>query len=132
MSWSAGRRKDNDSVGIPILTCDCRGKSFPHIRLLKYHSCLVVDYLSEHIRAKDSAIVYYYFDYKSQQPHSDVVGVLIKQFCLLKATIPQAVLDLYGHGAEDEQWPSLSSLLVVLQLLAAEFKQSYIILDALD
>ena len=131
VSWPAWRGKEHDHVRNSILHITVANHR-SYKTLLNEDSSFVIDYLSEGSMAKDLGIAYYYFDYKNQQPLNDVVAALVKQFCLLKTTIPYAVLNLFDSRADDEQRPSLSSLLKVLRLLSGQLKQSYIILDAVD
>jgi hypothetical protein len=76
---------------------------------------------------------YFYFSYRTQTPIYQVVLALVEQFYLKSRTVATEVQELEKRTIqlEPRELP-LVELITVLMSVAARFRRSYIVLDALD
>jgi hypothetical protein len=102
------------------------------IKLL--HSSTIIENISQHCKTEVSiAYAYFFFDGRDSQNalqlHENLIRSLIKQFSVQCASIPNALVQLYGGG---HQQPHIRLLNDVLLHLLDSFQEVYIIIDSLD
>ncbi|KAF3059041.1 Ankyrin repeat domain-containing protein 50 [Trichoderma lentiforme] len=77
----------------------------------------------------DSAVLYWYFNYRNPKQHTLILPSLLLQLIDQLPTLHPAIGDLYGHG---KAMPNKPILIQSIDTLLREFKQSFLVLDALD
>ena len=81
-----------------------------------------------------SAVLYFYFDFNdnSKQEHEKMIRSLLAQTLRYCVDVPQQVESLYSSCMEGGWQPTCEELLEALYQTMASFKETFIILDALD
>ncbi|KKP07752.1 hypothetical protein THAR02_00140 [Trichoderma harzianum] len=77
----------------------------------------------------DSAVLYWYFNYRNPKQHTLILPSLLLQLIDQLPTLHPVIGDLYGHG---KAMPNKPILIQSIDTLLREFKQSFLVLDALD
>ncbi|KAL7781390.1 hypothetical protein V8C43DRAFT_319824 [Trichoderma afarasin] len=77
----------------------------------------------------DSAVLYWYFNYRNPKQHTLILPSLLLQLIYRFPTLHPAIGELYGHG---KAMPNKSIVVKSIDTLLREFKQSFLVLDALD
>lgn len=82
-------------------------------------------------RHDDTGVAYIYFDHEENdvQRREDLLASLLKQ---LAARDIKLVKELYDHHQEMQTKPKAPELLRTLELVIQRYKQTFVILDALD
>jgi hypothetical protein len=95
---------------------------------------LVIDQLRSTFTGQDVAIAFFYFDYHDQgyQSPANVVASILKQLASQKSILPLAVTELHKRFEKQQDHPQLQDLETTLLLTCQEFRQIFIIIDALD
>jgi hypothetical protein len=95
---------------------------------------LVIDNLRSTFVEQGVAIAFFYFDYRDQdnQSPAKVVASILKQVASLKPKLPHPVAELHKRCEEKRDDPQLQDLQNTLLLTCQEFRQTFIIVDALD
>jgi hypothetical protein len=84
-------------------------------------------------RAEGAAIAYFYFDFRDEQ--SRRVKIMLHSIVLqlsAQSPNPYSALDRLYKLSEGQTLPTYKDLLGILDELLSEFRDSYIVLDALD
>lgn len=102
--------------------------------LIYFVRSLVIDEVSRSVNCDDTGIAYIYCDYadRGDQTVENMIASLTKQLSLRTASIPNPVRELYRQCNQGKSRPDLSKIMETLKLLCIEFKQVFIVLDALD
>jgi hypothetical protein len=95
---------------------------------------LVIDKLGTVFDCKDVGIAFFYFDYRDQdnQSAADIVASMLKQLASLKSPLPRSVVEFHKQFEKQRDRPRLKDLETTLLLACREFRQTFIIIDALD
>ena len=92
----------------------------------------------EHIQGQyiqpENALGYYYFDFNDSQKRKvdNFVSSITSQLCSQLAFLPESMRDLWLECHEGRQRPLLKKLMRVLFCLLADFKEVFLVVDALD
>jgi hypothetical protein len=80
------------------------------------------------------ACAYFYFDFNDtkKQRHENLIRSLIDQLSLQSGKISPPLEALFAESQNSRHQPTLASLLSTLQQILGDFRQTYIIIDALD
>ena len=80
------------------------------------------------------AVTYFYFDFTDveKQRHDNMIRSLITQLSLRCTGAPGALAALFSSCMDGERQPTSDALLTTLQQMIGEFKEVFVILDALD
>ncbi|KAK4074090.1 hypothetical protein Trihar35433_3564 [Trichoderma harzianum] len=76
-----------------------------------------------------SAVLYWYFNYGDPKQHTSIFPSLLLQLICKFPTLHPVIGQLYGHG---KAMPNKTILVKSIDILLREFKQSFLVLDALD
>ena len=95
---------------------------------------IVVDYLLNNFANDDTKVVYIYCDYKDQaaQTASNLIACLTRQIIGYPKTLPQEITNLYEDLQRQKRRPSFDELNRLLIAMCNKYKQTYVIVDALD
>lgn len=98
-------------------------------------SSMVIDHLLERYQGGDTAVAYFYCDYKEgqQQNASQFAACLLRQLCRPHVAIPAPVAEFYERTRDDfkdQTW--FQGVLQVLHLVASTFPFKFVVVDALD
>ncbi|KAI9827636.1 MAG: hypothetical protein M1819_006925 [Sarea resinae] len=95
---------------------------------------LLIDYIESKNDTEDVGIAFMYFDFQDpkMQTASEIIASLVHQLAKRTKHLPRDLRDLYGELKDGLGQPQFNPLLAVLKSLCNNFKQTYIILDALD
>ncbi|KAH0536261.1 hypothetical protein FGG08_006856, partial [Glutinoglossum americanum] len=102
--------------------------------LIYFVRSLIIDEVSRSVNCDDTGVAYIYCDYadREDQTVENMIASLIKQLSLQTTPIPDPVWELYKQCNQGKSRPDLSKIMETLKLLCIEFKQVFIVLDALD
>ncbi|KAI9881508.1 MAG: hypothetical protein M1830_000071 [Pleopsidium flavum] len=80
------------------------------------------------------AVAYFYFDFNDneKQQYDKMIRSLITQLSMQCKSMPEALESLFSSHRKNGQQPVVSALLATLQQVFQEFRETFIILDALD
>ena len=80
------------------------------------------------------AVIYFYFDFSNleKQLHESLVRSLVMQLSMQSATLPEALDLTYSRCQDGNQQPTADTLLLTLRRMLEDFKETFIIVDALD
>ena len=94
----------------------------------------MVEFLEKDLPLRGVALAFVYCNYKEKlsQTIEYFVGAIIRQLVERKAVIPDYVRTLYGNHRGKGTNPTLTEYLELLQSLAKECSEVYIVIDALD
>lgn len=96
---------------------------------------IVVEELSTRFQDDSSIIVaYIYCNFKRQdeQTLEDLLASVLKQLAQGRSSLPQSVKSLHDRCKSKKTGPSIDDISTVLQSVAAEYSQVFILVDALD
>jgi hypothetical protein len=95
---------------------------------------LVIDQLRCAFTDQNVAIAFFYFDYLDQDHQSpeNVVASILKQLVSYKSMLPRPVAELHERLEKQRGHPKLQDLVTTLLLTCQEFREVFIIIDALD
>lgn len=82
-----------------------------------------------------SAVLYWYFDYSSPQERTLILSSFLMQLIGQIPTLPDTIVELYenkGKGRGKDTGPDTSVLMREIDALLKKFKQSFVVLDAMD
>lgn len=98
-------------------------------------SSTIIEVIFDHCFNKSSfAVLYFYFDFndaEKQRPES-MLRSLIIQLSLQCTNVPQALESLYATSTNGLRQPTYDSLLATLHQMIGIFRETYLIVDALD
>ena len=94
----------------------------------------MVEFLKKDLPIRGVALAFVYYNYKEKlsQTIEYFVGVIMRQLVERKTIIPDYVHTLYKDHRGKGTNPTLTKYLELLQLLAKDCSEVYIIIDALD
>lgn len=94
----------------------------------------MVEFLEKDLPLRGVALAFVYCNHKEKlsQTIEYFVGAIIRQLVERKAVIPDYVRTLYGNHRGKGTNPTLTEYLELLQSLAKECSEVYIVIDALD
>jgi hypothetical protein len=80
------------------------------------------------------AVIYFYFDFNDieKQRHENLIRSLIVQLSMQSTNTPEALNTIYSRHQEGQQQPTTNDLVLTFQHMLGDFRQTFIILDALD
>jgi hypothetical protein len=80
------------------------------------------------------AVAYFYFDFNDseKQRHENLVRSLIVQLAMQSEKTPECLNALFARNQDGQQQPTIDALVLILQHLLRDFKQVFLIFDALD
>lgn len=95
---------------------------------------MVIEHLRGTFTDQGVAIAFFYFDYRDQdyQSSANVVASILKQLASHKSTLPVPIAELHERFGKQRDHPQLQDLQTTLLLTCREFRQIFIIIDALD
>lgn len=94
----------------------------------------MVEFLERDLPIRGVALAFVYCNHKEKlsQTIEYFVGAIVRQLVERKAIIPEYVRTLYGNHRGKGTNPTLAEYLELLQSLAKECSEVYIVIDALD
>ncbi|QYS96332.1 hypothetical protein H0G86_003586 [Trichoderma simmonsii] len=99
-------------------------------------ACCVIDTLEKTFKNDpSSAVLYWYFDYSSPQERTLILSSFLMQLIGQIPTLPDTIVELYenkGKGRGKDTGPDTSVLMREIDALLKKFKQSFVVLDAMD
>ena len=101
---------------------------------LRQSRSVVIDYLLNNFANENTKVAYIYCNYKDQaaQTASNIIACLIRQIIGTTKALPQQLEVLYKDLKDQDRRPSIEELKRLLVALCAQYKSTYIIVDALD
>lgn len=95
---------------------------------------IVVDYLQEHFKSENVAVVFVYFDYKAQQSQTaiDVRTNLLKQLLSHFEDIPAQLEAIYEGSARGNSRPDQLIVTQLLRSCSRRYTSVFAVFDALD
>ncbi|KAL9076997.1 MAG: hypothetical protein Q9161_000630 [Pseudevernia consocians] len=95
---------------------------------------IAIDYLERAFRHKHIPVVYIYCDYRKQQEQTptNLLASILKQLLQHRIPLPEIVMESYDRHVNSGTRPELEEIGTMLKILLAEFRQAYVIVDALD
>ena len=105
--------------------------------LIKIRSSTIIQDVMLYCQAdKTLAIMYFYFDFSDteKQRYENLIRSLVVQLSRQSTNIPEALNVIYSRRQEvqQQQQPTTDDIVLTLQDMLGDFRQSFIILDALD
>ncbi|OPB36873.1 hypothetical protein A0O28_0059530 [Trichoderma guizhouense] len=99
-------------------------------------ACRVIETLEETFKNDpSSAVLYWYFDYRYPQERTLILSSFLMQLIGQIQTLPTTIVELYenkGKGRGNDTGPDTSVLMREIDALLRKFKQSFVVLDAMD
>ena len=98
-------------------------------------SSTIIEDVLHHCHLNSSrAAAYFYFDFNDDQKQSyeKMIRSLITHLSVRSASTPQALESLYSSKMNGNQQPTTNELLTTLRQIIQGFKETFVILDALD
>ena len=98
-------------------------------------SSTIIKDVSKHYSPNPSlAVLYFYFDFNNieKQRHEKMIRSLICQLSSQHVSTPQALESLHSSCMNGERQPVYESLLATLHQMMGHFKETYLVIDALD
>ncbi|KAI9812194.1 MAG: hypothetical protein M1827_004860 [Pycnora praestabilis] len=97
-------------------------------------SSLVIDELKESATGLDRGVAFFYYDYRDQQNQTpaNVIASILKQLAAFRSPLPNSIVDFHNHFERQRDSIQLKDLEAALSRLAGEFRQTFIVIDALD
>jgi hypothetical protein len=125
------------------LTSSWGGEDFSTVRSIKvtlmYCSSATIDYLSEQSRVdKKTAVIYFYWDYQSQQQQTATkfIASLLRQLLCFLPTLPPAMKKFYEQRSSKRSSPESGDfeqlMVLFFEVCKQHFETIFIALDALD
>jgi hypothetical protein len=107
------------------------------VLLIKIRSSTIIQDVMLYCQAdKTLAIMYFYFDFSDteKQRYENLIRSLVVQLSRQSTNIPEALNVIYSRRQEvqQQQQPTTDDIVLTLQDMLGDFRQSFIILDALD
>jgi Cdc6-like AAA superfamily ATPase len=95
---------------------------------------IVVDYLSNAIRAEDVGIAYMYCTYRNRLEQTPIrlLASLLKQLLQELRFIPEGLKNLYEYHIAKNTFPTLDEVSKILNSEMARYSKVFIVIDALD
>ena len=95
---------------------------------------VVVDYLLNNFANDDTKVVYIYCNYKDQvaQTASNLIACLTRQIIGYPKELPQEMPSIYEDLQRQKSRPSFDELNRLLTAMCKKYKQTYVVVDALD
>ena len=95
---------------------------------------IAIDYLERAFRHKHIPVVYIYCDYRKQQEQTptNLLASILKQLLQHRILLPEIVKESYDRHVNSGTRPELEEIGAMLKVLLAEFRQAYVVVDALD
>lgn len=96
---------------------------------------IIIEYLQTKFRDDiDISIAYLYCNFRRQdeQKPIDLIANLVKQLIQRRPSVPEHVRALHKCHKENRTRPSFDEILKVLRSVLTDYKQNFIIIDALD
>jgi len=80
------------------------------------------------------AIIYFYFDFNDteKQRHDNLIRSLVVQLSIQSTNTPEALNMLYSRCQDGQHQPTIDDLTTTLQYMLGGFRETFLILDALD
>ena len=90
--------------------------------------------LQSYAQTANVAVLYFFFDFQDidKQQHEIMMRSLLNQLCMHCASVPPVLEALYTSCMDGGRKPTFEALLKSLHQLAATFRKTFLILDALD
>lgn len=99
-------------------------------------ACRVIETLEETFKNDpSSAVLYWYFDYRYPQERTLILSSFLMQLIGQIQTLPTTIIELYefkSKGRGNDTGPDTSVLMREIDALLRKFKQSFVVLDAMD
>ena len=108
---------------------------FRYTSLIKIQSSAIIQDITDQYKLDSSvAVVYFYFDFSDaeKQRHKNLIRSLIIQLSMQSENTPEALNALFARSQDGWQQPTTEGLALTLQYMLKGFRQTFIILDALD
>jgi len=100
-----------------------------------HFSAIVIDHISNlYAVDDDTAIVFAYYNYQNPNLENTegLLGNIIKQLCWKLEEVPTDLLTFYRTYSSNARNPGLEKLKEIFLSLCKHFKQTFIVIDALD
>ena len=80
------------------------------------------------------AIIYFYFDFNDaeKQRHDNLIRSLVVQLSVQSPNTPEALNMLYSRCQDGQRQPTVDDLTTTLQHILGGFRETFLVLDALD
>lgn len=97
-------------------------------------STIIQEVIQRYDSDKTVAVAYFYFDFNDneKQRHENLVRSLIVQLAIQSGNIPESLDALFLRSQDGTQQPSTDDLVSILENMLGDFKQIFLIVDALD
>lgn len=94
----------------------------------------VIDHLRDTFTEDDVGVAFFYFDYRDQdfQSRANIIASILKQLASSGPELPGPIAEFYKRFQYVGGQPKAEDLQTVLLLTCKEFRQVFIVLDALD
>jgi hypothetical protein len=94
---------------------------------------MVINYLHRNFNyVDDIGIGFVYFNYKVPMSVSELLGSLLKQLVMQKATLSREIRNAYQAHTENGTQPTIDTLSRLLQAESRDLSAAYLVLDGLD
>ena len=95
---------------------------------------IAIDHLERTLRHKNIPVTYIYCDYRRQQEQTpeNLLASVLKQLLQHRILVPEIVMKSYDHHVNSGTRPSLDDIGDMLKVTATDFRQIYVVVDALD
>ena len=102
--------------------------------MLILHRSIVVDYIKGRYPGRNAGVAYFYFNYQDERKQTAelVLASLLRQIIESRPEIPKPVSELYKRIESQQRQLQQQDLEQVILLTCANFKQIFIVIDALD
>jgi hypothetical protein len=101
--------------------------------MIMHTSSTIIQDLTSHCDS-NSSVAYFYFDFhdSAKQRYEILVRSLITQLSDQSVGTPEALEILFSSCQDGKRQPTVNALVTTLQSILRSFRESYIVIDALD